>query len=59
MNTSNLEQLRECCKNEKLYFIVYDGSVTPDLPVLVCKSCFENFPVFQQHIKSKQRLAQP
>ena len=56
MKSYNLDQLRKCCENQKVFFIVYDGGPTPDLPVLVCKSCFEKFPIFQKFIKSKQSI---
>lgn len=58
MDTSNLEQLRECCKNEKMYLVIYDGGTAPDLPILVCKNCFENDPAFQQFIKKKTLLSE-
>ncbi|MDE1726267.1 MAG: hypothetical protein KGH89_03270 [Thaumarchaeota archaeon] len=54
MQPSNLDKLRKCCENQKTYLIVYDGGPTPDLPVLVCQSCYDSFPVFQKFIKSKQ-----
>ena len=56
MNNQNLEPLRVCCKNDKEYLIVYDGGPTLDLAVLVCKSCFENFPTFQKFVRSKQSV---
>ncbi|MFN3655601.1 MAG: hypothetical protein ACK4TO_09835 [Candidatus Nitrosotenuis sp.] len=55
MDSLNLEQLRECCDNNKVYFIIYDGGNKPDVPVLVCKSCLDNL-VFRQHIKSKKEI---
>lgn len=56
MNNQNLESIRVCCKNDKEYFIVYDGGPTSDLAILVCKSCFENFPIFQKFVRSKQSV---
>jgi predicted PolB exonuclease-like 3'-5' exonuclease len=54
MQSSNLNQIRKCCENKEDFLITYDGGSTPDLPVLVCKTCFDNFPIFQKFIKFKQ-----
>lgn len=54
MESTNVDQVRQCCGKQKDFLIIYDGGTTPDLPVLVCKSCFDNLPVFQKFIKSKQ-----
>jgi hypothetical protein len=54
MESSNLEQIRKCCENKKDFLVIYDGGPTPDLPVLVCESCFDKVSVFQKFIKSKQ-----
>ncbi len=56
MSVTELDELRECCTNEKMYLIIYDGAITPDLPILVCKACFENNPIFQRFIKQKTLL---
>ena len=56
MNKQSLEPLRVCCKKDKMFLIVYDGGPTPDLPILVCKSCYDNFPIFQKFVKSKQSI---
>lgn len=53
----NLEQLRECCNKEKLFLIIYDGGDTPDLPVLVCSSCYKTRFIFQEFIKHKKLLS--
>jgi hypothetical protein len=53
MYTSRLESLRECCSNEKSFLIIYDGGSKPDTPVLVCKSCFDNFEIFHIFIKKQ------
>jgi len=55
--SSNLEDVRECPHKPKTYYVVYDGGTTPDLPVLLCQSCFEK-PPFQKFIKSKQVLTE-
>ena len=57
MASSNLDEVRQCPHSPKLYYIIYDGGITPDLPVLVCKSCFEN-PLYQKFIKNKNILAE-
>lgn len=54
----NLEGLRECCQNEKIYLVIYDGGPTSDLPILVCQSCFETRRVFQKFIKEKMILTE-
>lgn len=59
MTAEQLDPLRVCCDKPKLYFIVYDGGSTPDLPIHVCKDCFENKPQFQQFIKKKTLLQNP
>ena len=57
MASSNLDEVRQCPHSPKLYYIIYDGGITPDLPVLVCKSCFEK-PLYQEFIKNKNILAE-
>ena len=57
MASSNLDEVRQCPHSPKLYYIIYDGGITPDLPVLVCKSCFEK-PLYQKFIKNKNILAE-
>lgn len=59
MTAEQLEHLRVCCNKQKLYLIVYDGGPTPDLPIRVCKDCFESNPRFQQFIKKKTLLQNP
>jgi len=48
----SLEKIRQCCKNSKIFFILFDGAGTADLPILVCKVCSEK-PLFQKFVKSK------
>jgi len=55
--TSTLESLRECCNAPKSFIIIFDGADTPDLPILVCKTC-SGKPLFQKFVKSKQNLSQ-
>ena len=57
MDCGTLEKLRECCKNKKSYLIIYDGSVTADLPVLVCNTCFQN-NLFQKFVKTKLTITE-
>ncbi len=57
MESSDLDKMRVCPHSPKIYYIVYDGGTTPELPVLICKSCSEQ-PLFQKFIKSKQVLAE-
>jgi len=55
--SSNLDDIRKCPHTPKLYYVIYDGGTTQDLPVLVCKSCFEK-PLYQKFIKNKNILAE-
>jgi len=57
MDSRALEKLRECCKNMKSYLIIYDGAGTPDLPVLVCNTCFQN-NLFQKFVKTKMPVTE-
>lgn len=50
--TSSLESLRECCKNQKFFLIIFDGADTAALPILVCHECATK-TVFQQFVISK------
>jgi len=55
MNSSNLENVRECCSNTKSHLIFYDGADTADLPILVCNYCIDKL-IFQKFIVSKFKL---
>lgn len=57
MASSNLEDVRECPHDPKTYYVVYDGGTTPDLPVLLCQSCFDK-PLFQKFIKQKEYISE-
>jgi len=54
--SSNLDEVRHCPHSPKLYYVIYDGGTTPDLPLLVCKSCFEK-PLYQKFVKNKNILS--
>jgi len=55
--STDLDELRECCKNPKKYYIIYDGGNTPDLPVLICQTCFGTKSIFQKFIKHKELVS--
>ena len=48
----SLEKTRHCCKNRKIFLILFDGAGTADLPILVCKDCSQK-PLFQKFVKIK------
>jgi len=53
-SNTKLDSARKCPHNPTKFHVIYDGGTTPDLPVLLCESCFETKSLFQKFVKHKE-----